>query len=234
MSGPALELRDVTKTYGSGASGIVTALSPTSLTIEAGEFCAIVGSSGAGKSTLLNILGCLDRPSGGSVLISGIDVLARTERQIADIRNAEIGFVFQSFNLIPTLTALGNVELPMVYGRVPRAERRERALEALDRVGLASRAGHRPNQLSGGQQQRVAVARAIVNRPAFILADEPTGNLDSTSTADVLELVEELNRDGVTVVLITHEDDVAARASRVVVMSDGRIDRVYSNERVAS
>jgi len=232
--GPALELRDVTKTYGTGSTGFVTALAPTSLTIEAGEFCAIVGSSGAGKSTLLNILGCLDRPSAGSVLISGIDVLARTERQIADIRNAEIGFVFQSFNLIPTLTALGNVELPMVYGRVARAERRARALEALDRVGLASRAGHRPNQLSGGQQQRVAVARAIVNRPAFILADEPTGNLDSTSTADVLELVEELNRDGVTVVLITHEEDVAARASRVVVMNDGRIEREYSNERIAS
>ncbi|MFF2273834.1 ABC transporter ATP-binding protein [Agromyces sp. NPDC058136] len=229
----AIELCDVRRSYGSGA-GVVHALDGVDLVVPDGEFLAIVGRSGAGKSSLLNILGCLDRPSSGSLAIAGHLVSALPEREVARIRNTEIGFVFQSFNLIPALTAVGNVELPMAYAGVGRAERRERALDALARVGLEGREHHRPNQLSGGQQQRVAVARSIVNRPAFILADEPTGNLDSRATEDVLAIFDELHRDGATVVIITHEDDVAARAERVIEMRDGRIERSYFNESAAA
>ncbi len=229
----AIELRDIRRSYGSGA-GVVHALDGVDLAVPDGEFLAIVGRSGAGKSSLLNILGCLDRPSSGSLAIAGHLVSELPEREVARIRNTEIGFVFQAFNLIPALTAVGNVELPMAYAGVGRAERRERALDALARVGLDGREHHRPNQLSGGQQQRVAVARSIVNRPAFILADEPTGNLDSRATEDVLEIFAELHRDGATVVIITHEDDVAARAERVIEMRDGRIERSYLNESAAA
>ncbi|WP_350350495.1 ABC transporter ATP-binding protein [Microbacterium sp. A8/3-1] len=229
----AIELTDVRRSYGSG-TGVVHALDGVDLVVPDGEFLAIVGRSGAGKSSLLNILGCLDRPSSGSLAIAGQRVSELPEREVARIRNMQIGFVFQSFNLIPALTAVGNVELPMAYAGVGRAERRERALEALARVGLDGREHHRPNQLSGGQQQRVAVARSLVNRPAFILADEPTGNLDSRATDDVLGIFEELHRDGATVVIITHEDDVAARAERVIVMRDGRIESSRSNEEAAA
>lgn len=220
---PAISLDGITRRHRSQDGSTVRALDGIDLTVPSGEFLAIIGPSGAGKSSLLNILGCLDRPTSGRLLINDRLVSTMPSATVADIRNTEIGFVFQAFNLIPALTARGNVELPMVYAGVGRRERRLRATEALDRVGLAAHAERHPNQLSGGQQQRVAVARAIVNDPAFILADEPTGNLDSRSTDDVLGIIEQLHRAGSTVVLITHEDEVAARAERVVTMQDGRI-----------
>jgi putative ABC transport system ATP-binding protein len=220
---PAISLDGITRHHRSQDGSTVRALDGIDLTVPSGEFLAIIGPSGAGKSSLLNILGCLDRPTSGRLLINDRLVSTMPSATVADIRNTEIGFVFQAFNLIPALTARGNVELPMVYAGVGRRERRLRATEALDRVGLAAHAERHPNQLSGGQQQRVAVARAIINDPAFILADEPTGNLDSRSTDDVLGIIEQLHRAGSTVVLITHEDEVAARAERVVTMQDGRI-----------
>ena len=222
MSAPVLELADVGKTYRSGSLE-VDALRGVSVTIDRGEFVAISGPSGSGKSTLMHILGCLDVPTSGSFHLAGEDVSAMDEDQLADVRNRHIGFVFQQFNLLPYLTAWRNVELPLVYAGIDRAERRRRALLALDQVGLADRADHKPGELSGGQQQRVAVARALVTEPALILADEPTGNLDSTSTQDVLDLFDELNRRGRTVVLITHESDVAARAGRTVQIRDGSV-----------
>ncbi|MFD9849311.1 ABC transporter ATP-binding protein [Streptomyces parvus] len=217
-----LDVRRLTKSYGSG-SARVQALREVSLEVEAGDFVAIMGSSGSGKSTLMNILGCLDVPTGGRYLLDGTDVSRLDERQLSLVRNRKIGFVFQSFNLIPRTPALANVELPMAYAGVGRAERRSRALAALKVVGLAARADHRPNELSGGQQQRVAVARALVTSPALILADEPTGNLDSRSTEDVLDVFAQLNDLGRTIVLITHEDEVAARARRVIRLVDGEI-----------
>lgn len=223
MSRPAIELNGITRTYRSGNGEEVHALRGVDFTVSDGEYVAIVGPSGAGKSSLLNILGCLDRPTDGVLQIAGIAVSTLSDAETARIRNEEIGFVFQSFNLIPALTAAGNVELPMIYAGVPRAERTQRSKDALHRVGLDHRADHRPNQLSGGQQQRVAVARAIVNRPTFILADEPTGNLDSVSTEDVLTIFDELHADGATIITITHEAEVAERAQRVVTMRDGRI-----------
>ena len=222
MTPPVLELVDVGKTYRSGALE-VDALRGVSLTIEQGEMVAISGPSGSGKSTLMHILGCLDVPTSGSFHLAGEDVSSLGEDQLAEVRNRHIGFVFQQFNLLPYLSAWRNVELPLVYAAVDRSERRERAHAALDQVGLADRADHRPGELSGGQQQRVAVARALVTEPALILADEPTGNLDSASTQDVLDLFEELNQRGRTVVLITHEPDVAARATRTVQIRDGRV-----------
>ncbi|MFG2972450.1 ABC transporter ATP-binding protein [Streptomyces sp. NPDC048331] len=221
-------MRWLTKSYGSGTAQ-VRALREVSLEVEAGDFVAIMGSSGSGKSTLMNILGCLDVPTGGRYLLDRTDVSRLDERQLSLVRNRKIGFVFQSFNLIPRTPALANVELPMAYAGVGRTERRSRALAALEVVGLAERAAHRPNELSGGQQQRVAVARALVTSPALILADEPTGNLDSRSTNDVLEVFSQLNDLGRTIVLITHEDEVAARARRVIRLVDGEIvqdDRV--------
>jgi putative ABC transport system ATP-binding protein len=220
---PAISLEAITRHHTGRDGSIVRALNDVDLTVPSGEFVAIVGPSGAGKSSLLNILGCLDRPTSGELRINDRLVSTMPSAAVADIRNAEIGFVFQSFNLIPALTARGNVELPMVYAGVGRRERRTRADEALARVGLAAHVDRHPNQLSGGQQQRVAVARAIVNDPAFILADEPTGNLDSESTEDVLSIIAQLHRTGSTVVLITHEDEVAQRAERTVTMQDGRI-----------
>jgi putative ABC transport system ATP-binding protein len=182
-----------------------------------------MGSSGSGKSTLMNILGCLDIPSGGRYLLDSVDVSRLTDRQLALVRNRLIGFVFQAFNLIPRTSALANVELPLAYAGVHARERRERAMHALDLVGLADRANHEPNQLSGGQQQRAAVARALVTEPALVLADEPTGNLDSRSTDDVLGVFDELNADGRTIVMITHEPEVGARANRLIKLFDGRI-----------
>jgi putative ABC transport system ATP-binding protein len=219
---PVIVVHQVTKTYGAGDTE-VHALAGVSLAVPRGELLAIMGASGSGKSTLMNILGCLDLPTTGRYLLDGVDVQHLEESQLAEVRNRKIGFVFQSFNLIPRTSALANVELPLVYAGVKKAERRERALAALDAVGLADRLHHTPAELSGGQQQRVAVARAIATEPAMILADEPTGNLDSTSTHEVLDLFAALNDEGRTIVLITHEDEVAARAKRTIRLRDGRI-----------
>jgi putative ABC transport system ATP-binding protein len=220
-----IELVGVGKTYRSGSLQ-VEALQDVSLTIGLGEFVAISGPSGSGKSTLMHIIGCLDVPSCGTYRLAGQDVSAMSEDQLAYVRNQRIGFVFQQFNLLPSMSALRNVELPLAYSGVHRAERKSRALDALRRVGLGDRVEHRPGELSGGQQQRVAVARALVTEPALILADEPTGNLDSASTTEVLGLLQELHDSGRTIVLITHEQDVAAAAERVVHMLDGRINQV--------
>jgi putative ABC transport system ATP-binding protein len=221
--GPLLELRDVWRVYGS-EGGEVLALQGVDLAIERGEFTAIVGSSGSGKSTLLHLLGCLDRPTRGVYRLAGRDVGSLSGDELADLRNREIGFVFQSFNLIPRTSALENVELPLVYRGVSASEQRRRAREALHEVGLAGREEHLPSQLSGGQQQRVAVARAIVTRPSLLLADEPTGNLDSRTSNEIIALFQRLNRErGATVLLVTHEADVAAFARRVVTVRDGCI-----------
>ena len=219
---PAILVRDVTKTYQLGQIE-VRALRHVSLQIDRGDFVAIMGSSGSGKSTLMNILGCLDIPTSGSYLIDGVNVRSLDEDDLSDLRNRKIGFVFQSFNLVARTSAIANVELPLAYAGVDRATRRRRAAEALDAVGMANRLHHQSSELSGGQQQRVAVARAIVTNPTLILADEPTGNLDSHSTADVLRIFARLNREGRTVVLITHEPDVAEQAKRVISLSDGEI-----------
>ncbi|HWF34236.1 MAG TPA: ABC transporter ATP-binding protein [Solirubrobacteraceae bacterium] len=222
MPGPVIEVRDVRKTYQIGDIA-VHALRGVSMRVERGEYVAIMGHSGSGKSTLMNILGCLDAPTSGAYLLNGLDVRDVEEDTLSDVRNRFIGFVFQSFNLIPRTRALANVELPMSYAGVPRAARREQALAALDAVGLGDRVNHLPSELSGGQQQRVAIARALVTNPALILADEPTGNLDTTSSEEVLAIFERLSDEGRTVVLITHEDDVAAHAQRVIRVRDGMI-----------
>ena len=219
---PLIELSGVTKSYDQGEMQ-VNALRGVDLAIGRAELVAIIGPSGSGKSTLMHILGCLDVPTGGQFRLAGHDVGTLDENHLADVRNLLIGFVFQQFNLLAYLPAWRNVELPLIYAGTPPAERRQRAMAALDKVSLANRANHRPGELSGGQQQRVAVARALVTEPALILADEPTGNLDSTSTDDVLGLLEELHTDGRTIVLITHEPDVAERAERVIQVRDGRI-----------
>ena len=219
---PVIEVRNLRKTYGAGDTA-VHALRGLDLTVEKGEYIAIMGASGSGKSTLLNILGCLDVPSSGKYLLDGIDTGEFDEEQLSLLRNRKIGFVFQSFNLVPRTTALANVELPLVYAGVRRAQRRERALAALDLVGLKERTHHRPNELSGGQQQRVAIARALVTSPAIVLADEPTGNLDTESSREVLGILDRLNASGRTVVLITHEDEVAAHAMRTIRVVDGKV-----------
>ncbi len=219
---PVIELRNVVKTFGQGASK-VHAVRGVSLTIERGEFVAIVGASGSGKSTLMNILALLDDVSRGSFRLDGIDVRHREEDELAEVRNRQIGLVFQAFNLLTGLSALKNVELPLIYAGVRRAERQERAMRALAVVGLAKRAEHLPAELSGGEQQRVAVARAVVTDPAIVLADEPTGNLDTVASTTVLGVLQQLHQQGRTLVVITHEHDVAAIADRVVELRDGRI-----------
>lgn len=221
---PVIELQGVTKTYGHDDETAVHAVAGVDLVVERGDYVAIMGASGSGKSTLMNIIGCLDVASTGRYRLDGIDVRRLTDRQQSRIRNRKIGFVFQSFNLIARTTALRNVELPLAYGGVGARERRERALAALALVGLGERTGHTPAQLSGGQQQRVAVARAIATEPVLLLADEPTGALDSHSTADVLHLFDSLSAAGRTIVVITHENEVAAHAKRVLRMRDGRIE----------
>lgn len=218
----AIRLEGVGRIYRSGALE-VEALRDVNLAVERGEYAAIMGPSGSGKSTLLQILGCLDRPTSGTYFLNGRPVSGLSDDELAGVRNRELGFVFQTFNLLPRMTALRNVEQPMIYGGVSPAERRRRALLALERVGLADRAHHRPNELSGGQRQRVAIARALVNRPAVILADEPTGNLDTRTGREILALFEGLNAGGTTVILVTHDAEVAAHARRVIVIRDGRV-----------
>ncbi len=222
MGDPVAQLQGVDKVYGSGDMA-VKALDGVDLTVNRGDYLAVMGASGSGKSTAMNILGCLDRPSSGSYRLNNTPVEDLSDDQLADLRNRDLGFVFQQFHLLPQLSALDNVILPMVYAGVPAAERRQRAQAALERVGLGQRLNNKPNQLSGGQQQRVAIARAIINQPALLLADEPTGALDSQTTAEVLDIFDALHRGGMTVVMVTHEDDVAARAEKIVHFRDGRI-----------
>ncbi len=224
---PVIELRNVSKIYSTGAVEVM-ALQRVSLVVERGDFVAIMGASGSGKSTMMNIIGCLDVPSYGHFWLDGVDVRSLDESQLATVRNRKIGFVFQSFNLIPRTSALANVELPLAYAGVRSKERRARAIEALQAVGLGERMHHLPNEMSGGQQQRAAVARAIVTNPSLVLADEPTGNLDSVSSAEVMGILSRFNAAGRTIVLVTHEADIAAWAKRVIRMRDGRI---FADER---
>ena len=219
---PLLQLEGVTKVYRMGEVN-VAALRGVSLSVDRGEFVALMGSSGSGKSTLMNILGCLDRPTSGTYRFDGTDVATLDRNQLAEVRNRTLGFVFQTFNLLHRTTALENVELPLIYSGVGTQQRQARAKKALERVGLGDRLRHHPNQMSGGQQQRVAIARALVTNPKLILADEPTGNLDSKTSVEIMALFQELWRSGITVALVTHEPDIAAYASRVLVMRDGLI-----------
>lgn len=215
-----IELRNITKTYELPARKIEV-LRGISLDVARSDFVAIMGPSGSGKSTLLNLIGCLDRPTSGLYRLEGMDVSRKTDSELAEVRNRKIGFVFQNFNLLPRLTALKNVELPLVYSEVGAEERKKRALDVLIRVGLADRAEHSPSALSGGEQQRVAIARALINSPTVILADEPTGNLDSRSGAEIIRIIEGLNREGSTIIMVTHESEIAARAKRTVTIRDG-------------
>ncbi len=217
-----ISIRDLKKIYQVGTQ-TVPAVNGIDLDIRHGEYVAIMGSSGSGKSTLMNMLGCLDTPTSGSYQMNGTDVENFTDDQLAAIRNREIGFVFQTFNLLPRSNAIQNVELPLVYAGVGATERKARVVEALQKVGLADRMDHRPNELSGGQRQRVAIARALVNNPSLILADEPTGNLDSVTSEEIMELLKELNDKGHTVIVVTHEEDIAAKCKRIIRLSDGKI-----------
>lgn len=226
--GALVEIRDMCKIYNPGENE-VRALDNVSVTIEEGEFVAIIGQSGSGKSTLMNMLGCLDVPSSGTYRLHGQSVSELDDDELSDIRNREIGFIFQGFNLIPNLTALENVELPLIYRRVGRAKRLELARVALEKVGLGHRMEHKPAEMSGGQQQRVAIARAIAQAPPVILADEPTGNLDSHSTQEILGILKELHGEGRTVILITHDNEIAAQAKRVIKIKDGRIESDSEN-----
>jgi putative ABC transport system ATP-binding protein len=228
-----IDIRDITKVYEMGEEK-VHALSGVSLGVDRGEYVAIMGPSGSGKSTLMNLIGCLDTPTSGSYILNGREVARMTDDELAAIRNQEIGFVFQTFNLLPRTTALQQVELPLVYSGLSRRERRERAVRALEAVGLADRMTHHPSELSGGQRQRVAVARALVNNPSILLADEPTGNLDSQTGAEIMALFDDLNVRGNTIVLVTHEEDIAAHARRIVRLLDGKIRDDGPNTRPAA
>ena len=219
-----IELKDIVKLYDMGGAEEVHALQGITMSIAKNEYVAIMGPSGSGKSTLMNVIGCLDTPTSGIYQFNGVNVSEMDDNQLAEVRNREIGFVFQTFNLLPRSDALHNVELPLIYGGVPSAERKKRALETLDHVGLGDRVHHKPNELSGGQRQRVAVARALVTRPSIILADEPTGNLDSKTGEEIMMLFEELHRQGNTIILVTHEADIAEHAHRAVRLRDGKIE----------
>jgi len=230
---PLITLIDIGRKYVIGAETI-HALKSVSLTIEKGEFVALMGPSGSGKSTLMNILGCLDTPTKGTYILNGNQVSEMTDGQLAEIRNKEIGFVFQTFNLLPRSSSLENVALPLVYAGVGRAQREDRAKQTLESVGLGNRIHHKPNELSGGQRQRVAVARALVNNPSIILADEPTGNLDTKTSVEIMGLLEEIHSKGNTIILVTHEEDIAQHAHRIVRMRDGLIENDYLNPNVKS
>ena len=224
-----IEVTDLYKIYNPGENE-VRALDGVSLTVQEGEFVAIIGHSGSGKSTLMNMLGCLDVPTAGMYILNGQDVSHLSDNELSEVRNNEIGFIFQGFNLIPNLTALENVELPLIYRKIERSKRKELATEALRKVGLEQRMKHKPSEMSGGQQQRVAIARAIAAAPPLILADEPTGNLDSKSTKDIMAILNQLNEQGNTIVLITHDDGIAANARRVVRIMDGKIESDTTRE----
>ncbi len=226
-----IQLSKIAKAYKIGTE-VIHALRSVSLTIYKNEYVALMGPSGSGKSTLMNVLGCLDSPSGGEYILNGISVSQMLDNKLAEVRNKEIGFVFQSFNLLPRSTALDNVMLPLIYAGYSKADRLKRGQEVLEQVGLGDRVMHRPNELSGGQRQRVAIARALVNRPAIILADEPTGNLDSKTSIEIMGLLEEIHKNGNTIILVTHEEDIAQHAHRIVRLKDGMIERDYKNENI--
>ncbi len=224
-----ISLEKIVKNYKVGTQ-IIRALRSIDLTIEKGEYLAIMGASGSGKSTLMNIIGCLDTPTSGKYVLSNIDVSKQNDDNLAEVRNKEIGFVFQTFNLLPRYTAKENVMLPLIYSGVNKQMRKERAEEVLENVGLADRWDHRPNELSGGQRQRVAVARALVNNPSIILADEPTGNLDSKTSIDIMKLISEIHQKGNTIILVTHEQDIAENANRIIKLKDGMIESDTANK----
>lgn len=224
-----ISVKDMCKVYNPGENE-VRALDHINLTIDAGEYVAIIGQSGSGKSTLMNMLGCLDVPSSGTYILNGRDVSCLSDDELSDIRNQEIGFIFQGFNLIPSFTAIENVELPLLYRGVSKAKRHELAIRALEKVGLGTRMTHKPSEMSGGQQQRVAIARAIAQAPPVILADEPTGNLDSGSSKEIIDILKKLHAEGRTVILITHDNEIASQARRVIRIKDGKVERDYINE----
>lgn len=233
MSTPIIDIKDITRDFQLG-SETVNVLKGIDLLINKGEYVALMGPSGSGKSTLMNILGCLDTPTSGSYILNGKQVSEMQDNELAGIRNKEIGFVFQTFNLMPRTTALDNVALPMVYAGFSKSDRNERATEVLTQVGLADRMDHKPNQLSGGQRQRVAVGRALVNKPSIILADEPTGNLDSKTSIEIMKLFGEIHANGNTVILVTHEEDIADHAHRIIRLRDGIIENDFKNENIVS
>ncbi len=233
MSTDLISITDIGRKYVIGAETI-HALKSVTLTIKKGEFVALMGPSGSGKSTLMNLLGCLDTPTKGEYILNGINVSEMTDNELAEVRNQEIGFVFQTFNLLPRSSALDNVSLPLVYAGVKKEDRDERALKALENVGLGNRVDHKPNELSGGQRQRVAVARALINNPSIILADEPTGNLDSKTSVEIMGLIEDIHKKGNTIILVTHEEDIAQHAHRIVRMRDGLIESDLPNKNIIS
>jgi putative ABC transport system ATP-binding protein len=225
-----IEIQDIVKNYQVG-SVIVRALRSLSITIDRNEYVAIMGPSGSGKSTLMNLIGCLDTPTSGSYNLNGTDVSKMEDNMLAEIRNKEIGFIFQTFNLLPRYTALENVTLPLIYAGVPKVDREQYAIDTLTQVGLADRMTHKPNELSGGQRQRVAIARALVNKPSIILADEPTGNLDSKTSIDIMLLLDEIHKKGNTVIVVTHEEDIAKHAARIIRLIDGEVASDVPNEK---
>jgi len=228
---PLITIKDIGRKYVIGAE-VIHALKSVSLTINKGEFVALMGPSGSGKSTLMNILGCLDTPTKGEYILNGINASHMSDNELAEVRNSEIGFVFQTFNLLPRNSALDNVALPLVYAGINKEDRKERARQALTNVGLGNRIDHKPNELSGGQRQRVAVARALINNPSIILADEPTGNLDTKTSIEIMGLIEDIHAKGNTIILVTHEEDIAQHAHRIVRMRDGLIEKDYANPNI--